>query len=949
MIKRLFLLSWVFSALFNAKSFSQSQSIVDLKKSFYEAEANILFEDYKEALPLYLRLLKIYPTNANFMYRIGQCYINTPGEKDKAMVYLQNAVKNINPKYKEGKFRETGAPYDAYYYLANAYRINNLIDKALETYQQFKKNLNTDVYDTAVVNLQIESCVTAKRLIASPLFIKEKNLGNMINESKPESNPVVTDDENMIVFTRSEAFYDAMYYSLKVNDQWTGPINMNDLLKVDKGIYPTSISKDGKDLYVYSSADYDGIIYTTHFDNGTWSPLVKLNDNINTKFWESHATISHDNKKLYFTSNRKGTFGGLDIYISKRDSTGNWGPAVNLGPVINTPYNEETPFLSKDDKTLFFSSKGHLNMGGYDIFYSSLLANGEWSVPLNAGTPLNTTDDDVFFQPHNDGYEGYISKELPGGFGNQDIYRVEIFTNDHPRKFFVKGMVKVADLLSNIRDSVKISAMDIKNPNKIITVYSNPKTGEYEFQLPQGKYQLTFEEPGVEKTIKNVDLPINNPSDSFVLPGTILPKTDFVADLTVETNKTISVAKGDSILFPLKVEKNSLLTIEHWVGDSLLSTEKFFVNDTIFNYKMVPSPGDNKVTFKLTDKFNNTTTTDVFISRQKDVTQQLIIRPEYSRVIAKKQLAALTAMMKSRTDDKLLKVLNDSHIDKQQFGNVDDLISYLKEEAAKKSISPEELDRLALRVAVMDNILTQAAVNLMAKYTSGDLSKIMTGIDIYKLNLKTWTDLQKYIYLKTDGKISPEELNKIAASVLANIDPAIEILRDKILAFSQNSDIGSIIRQVISAVDISNIKLKDKWIQAFYSESIKKGLTNNQVSEMFVLISSSPDTDVEQFLRDLIAHSEEPLTSALKSLNLRKEKIKTPKDLISFLLSNKDKEKYPEKLVSNSIADLILAKDNSVKNVIKVKNHKLWIIWILIPVCIILYYIIFSKRKSKKK
>jgi hypothetical protein len=949
MIKRLFLLSWGFAALFNAKSFSQSQSIVDIKKSFYEAEANILFEDYKEALPLYLRLLKIYPANANFMYRIGQCYINTPGEKDKAMVYLQNAVKNINPKYKEGKFRETGAPYDAFYYLANAYRINNLIDKALETYQLFKKNLNTEVYDTAVVNQQIESCFNAKILMATPLFIKVKNLGNMINESKPESNPVVTDDENMIVFTRSEAFYDAMYYSVKVNGQWTGPVNMNDLLKVDKDIYPTSISKDGKDLYVYSSADYDGIIYTTHFDNGIWSPLVKLNDNINTKFWESHATISHDNKKLYFTSNRKGSIGGLDIYVSKRDSSGSWGPAVNLGPVINTPYNEETPFLSKDDKTLFFSSKGHLNMGGYDIFYSTLLANGEWSVPLNAGTPLNTTDDDVFFQPENDGYEGYISKDLPWGYGNQDIYRVEIFTNDHPRKFFVKGIVKVADLLSNIRDSVKISAMDIKNPNKIITVYSNPKTGEYEFQLPQGNYQLTFEEPGVEKTIKNVDLPINTPSDSFVLPGTILPKTDFVADFSVETSKTISVAKGDSILFPLKVEKNSLLTIEHWVGDSLLSTEKFFVNDTVFKYKMVPSPGDNKVTFKLTDKFNNTTTTDVFISRQKDVSQQLLIRPEYSRVIARKQLAALTAMLKSRTNDKLLKVINDSHIDKQQFGNVDDLISNLKEEAAKKSISPEELDKLALRVAVMDNILTQAAVNLMAKYTSGDLSKILTGLDIYKLNLKTWTDLQKYVYLKTDGKISPEELNKIAASVLANIDPAIQILRDKILAYSQNSDIGSIIRQVISAEDISNIKLKDKWLQTFYSESIKKGLTNNQVSEILVLISSSPDTDVEQFLLDLIAHSEEPLTSALKSLNLRKEKIKTPKDLISFLLTNKDKEKYPEKLVYNSIADLILEKDNSVKNVIKVKNHKLWIIWILIPVCIILYYIIIRKRKSKKK
>ena len=179
---------------------------------------------------------------------------------------------------------------------------------------------------------------------------------------------------------------------------------------------------------------------------------------------------------------------------------------TNLGPVINTPYNEESPFLSDDDKTLFFSSRGHFNMGGYDIFYSTLLENGEWSVPLNVGYPLNTTDDDVFFNPINKGYEGYIAKDIPGGYGRQDIYRIEIFSDDHPRKFFVRGMVKVADLISNIRDSVKISAMNIKNPNQTLIVYSNPKTGEYEFQLPQGNYKITYEGDGGQKVVKNLDL-----------------------------------------------------------------------------------------------------------------------------------------------------------------------------------------------------------------------------------------------------------------------------------------------------------------------------------------------------------------------------------------------------------------------------------------------------------
>ncbi len=611
-MKRLLILSLLL-ATFISPLFSQSRE--ENRINFSEAESWIIYEAYKDALPLYQQLHKAYPSNSNFKYRIGQCYINMPGEKTKAISYLEDAVRNINPKYKEGKFNETGAPYDALYYLANAYRINNQIDKALKTYEQFRKNLNPEVYDSTIVNLQIQSCRNAKELMRMPLYIKQKNLGNAVNGSSNDFNPVISDKEDLLVYSRSEAFYDAILYSSKVNGKWSEPVNMNEMLKVDRDLFPTSISKDGKVLYLYSSAEYDGIIYTSRFENGSWSTLTKLNDNINTKYWESHATISHDNKKLYFTSNRKGTIGGLDIYVSNRDSTGDWGPAVNLGPNINTPYNEESPFLSEDDKTLFFSSRGHFNMGGYDVFYSTLLANGEWSVPLNIGYPLNTTDDDVFFKPVNQGYEGYISKEIPGGAGEEDIYLVEIFSNDHPRKFFVKGMVKVADLINNANDSIKISAMNIKNPNQTIIVYSNPLTGEYEFQLPQGGYQITYESEGGEKIVRKIDLPLQNPSDSFVLPGTVLPKTDFTADLSVLTNKDITVTKGDSILFPMNVEPRSTLTVEHWIGNKLDYTEHFTMSSTTFNYKMSPGKEDSKVVFILTDRFNNTTKTDVSISK----------------------------------------------------------------------------------------------------------------------------------------------------------------------------------------------------------------------------------------------------------------------------------------------------------------------------------------------
>lgn len=270
MMKRLIVLLWLLATLINADLFSQSK--VELKNNFYDAESWILFEAYKDALPLYQQLLHRYPDNSNFKYRIGQCYINTPGDKAKSIRYLEDAVKNINPNYKEGKFRESGAPYDALYYLANAYRINNQLDKALETYDLFKKNMDTKVYDTTIVDLQIQSCLNAKDLMKRPNFIIEKNLGNIINESNSEFNPVVSDNEDLIVFSKSEPFYDAILYSKKVNGRWTEPQNMNELLKVDRDLSPTSISSDGKTLYLYSSADYDGIIYSSSLENGVSTP-----------------------------------------------------------------------------------------------------------------------------------------------------------------------------------------------------------------------------------------------------------------------------------------------------------------------------------------------------------------------------------------------------------------------------------------------------------------------------------------------------------------------------------------------------------------------------------------------------------------------------------------------------------------------------------------------------
>ena len=951
-MKRILLLTLTLFVFGFSKTYSQAR--IENRNNFYEAESWILFESYKDALPIYTQLLKSYPTNNNFKYRIGQCYLNISGEKDKAISFLEDAVKNINPEYKEGNFKEKGAPFDALYYLANAYRINNQLDKALETYEKFKKNLDSKVYDTAVVELQIQSCLNAKELMSRPLYVKMDNLGELINESNAEFNPVVSDNNDVLVYSKSEAFYDAILYSTKQDGKWSGPLNMNEILQVDRDYFPTSISKDGNTLYLYSSLDYDGRIYTSTFANGRWNPIVKLNDNINTKFWESHATVSHDDRKLYFTSNRKGSIGGLDIYVSKRDTSGDWGIPLNLGPVINTIYNEESPFLSKDDKTLFFSSRGHFNMGGYDVFYSTALDNGEWSVPLNMGYPINSTDDDVFFKPSGEGYEAYYAVDRPQGFGKEDIYHVEIFSDQHPRKYTVKGYARIADLLSNYRDSVRISAIKVSDPNQVVVVYSNPATGEYEFQLPQGNYKVTFEGEGARRIERDLNLPVDLENDSITIDNTVLPRTDFTADLRVESSSTVTVAKGNSVTIPLKVEPGSLLKIEHWVGDSLISTENYVVNDSVFYYNVVPREGNNRIVFTLTDKFNNVTSSDIFITREKDYVRQPVVqRPEYTHIISGKQVKALKSFLARNADGELAELINNTKTDKLQFGKTDDLIAYLKEEAIKKGINPEEVDKLALEVALNENILTQAAVDLMAEYATGELKTILEGIDINELGLKSWTDLEKYIETKSEGRLKAEDLNKLANQILSGTDPAIEAIRNKILAYSDSSKDSTIIREAVKAVDLQNIRLREKWISAFRDEIIKRGLSVNRFAEIMLSITALPDMSAEEYLQQLIQNAEEPLLSFLKSIDLDKENIKTPRDLLLFLLSDKNKGKYSEEALYKAIASLTAEKDLTAETIRANQEEfrekgKLWIIWLFLGAGI-LFFLLYRTVKKKKK
>jgi tetratricopeptide (TPR) repeat protein len=402
-----------------------AQDNKELQESFLEAEYFMMNEDYTDALTYYLQLYEKQPDNSNLAYCIGVCYLNIPSKKNLSVNFLENASKNISAMHKEGSISQTAAPYDALFELGKAYRINFRFDKAKETFTKYLATLLPDDHENIdFIKHEIEVCDMAKDIISDPVSYTEENIGDLFNDEKDNFNPLISADGKSFAYMVSLKFYDAVMFSRLVNGRWTAPVNITPELQSDGDFYISCLSADGKILLLSKDDNETSDIYISSFTGGRWTKTMKLNKNINTKYWESHGYLSEDGNQLLFASDRPGGFGGLDLYVSKKVN-GEWGPAANLGPEINTQFNEDRPFLINNGKTLFFISQGHENIGGYDIFKSELQSNALWSEPENLGYPLNTPDDDIFFMPVEGGKSGYYSRfKETGGYGKADIYKV---------------------------------------------------------------------------------------------------------------------------------------------------------------------------------------------------------------------------------------------------------------------------------------------------------------------------------------------------------------------------------------------------------------------------------------------------------------------------------------------------------------------------------------------
>ncbi|MDB5123137.1 MAG: oprF 5 [Mucilaginibacter sp.] len=346
----------------------------------------------------------------------------------------------------------------------------------------------------------IADCKFSIQALLHPVPFKPVNMGPEINTADDEYLPVATADEGELIFTRKIGNNEDFYKSLKLNGKWLRATYLSDQINTPQyNEGAQSISQDGKYLFFTGCNRPDGLgrcdIYIAQKKGDDWGKPFDLSPPINTAGWESQPSISADGRTLYFVSNRKGGYGGYDIWRSTITSNG-WGEPENLGPNINTSYDEQSPFIHPDDSTLYFSSNGWPGMGGKDLFVSRLGKDGKWQKPENMGYPINSSGDENGLSVTANGAFAFFSSNNLNGYGGYDIYTFELPRSMRPHMVtYVKG--KVLDVKSKVPLEAAVEIIDLQKNQPVYQDYSDPVQGNFLATLTSGKnYGLNISKSG---------------------------------------------------------------------------------------------------------------------------------------------------------------------------------------------------------------------------------------------------------------------------------------------------------------------------------------------------------------------------------------------------------------------------------------------------------------------
>lgn len=410
----------------------KQQALDYLKLAEEMREGSQADNDIREVL---VQAANLDPENLKANFEAGRYHLQTVG-KDLAGQYFMRVYQ-----------RDKNYRFDLEYWIGQSYQYGLEFDKAINYYNLYVNRLNSkpnyqgkDKIPMEAVERNIFECQNGKEFISNPKNYSIVNIGNQINSEWDDYAPVLNEKEDEIIFTtrrrdgnlnqnvyEDNKPWEDIFTSKKVNGQWQPAKNMGP--KVNS-IYHDSnlaLSADGNTLFVHKDENGGDIYFLKRRPDGTWSDPLPLPGVVNSSYAEKSVSISRDEKILYFSSNRPGGLGELDIYSATVNSNGQWVDVKNLGPKVNTPLDDDGPFIDYEGKILYFSSKGRKGMGGFDIFKSVWdETKNEWSEAENMGYPINTPDNDIYFVSTKDGKRAYYSSVREDGLGYDDIYVITI-------------------------------------------------------------------------------------------------------------------------------------------------------------------------------------------------------------------------------------------------------------------------------------------------------------------------------------------------------------------------------------------------------------------------------------------------------------------------------------------------------------------------------------------
>ena len=468
----------------------------DADFAFYQGDfafAKLLLED----------LHKKHADHLGVQFELGASYVMLGTNIAEAKKLLELANKGGNS--------------EAIFFLARANHQLHHFETSLALYSQYQ-SFQEKEQKPERIEKWIKEARLAQRLTSNPIDVEVKNLGPTINSEYKEYVPIVTPDNKELYFTSrrpestgglkdsNDEYFEDILESRKTDNGWTKAAPVAGELNTKTHDATVSISKDGQQMIVYRTNQNltGGDLYISEKKDGKWGKPSLLTKRINTSYQEASACFGADNNTIYFSSNRPGGFGGKDLYRVVKLPNGEWSLPKNLGPTINTAYDEDAPYMDIDGSTLYFASNGHETMGGYDLFFTRKVDREVWKQPENLGYPVNTVFDDLFLSLDAGGRVGYYSSDQQGGFGLQDIYQVD-FIYRQQTELIILGTVlnKESQPLQATLTVMNETSREIQGVYK-----SHRESGKFVLVInPLIQYRIVIEAEGFETAIDKLMLP----------------------------------------------------------------------------------------------------------------------------------------------------------------------------------------------------------------------------------------------------------------------------------------------------------------------------------------------------------------------------------------------------------------------------------------------------------